>query len=369
MRPAGDEAGSKRRVRSILAACAALCFAVTMQACSDRTNAISSSALELDHGEFSPVALRSETLSSAPILGRPRLVALSGRLLWVADQAGNPFLHVLDASSGNLVRSLGLRGQGPRDFTMILNLFPNARGDSLAWVYDAARVLKSVSAAADISTERPYEPQVVQLPSRTFNRVFPLGDNSFLTFALRDTATFMVLDSSGKVVLSSNVPFPGPDSASYVERRKALNGAFVCSRRDGRGFALVHANFGRIDLYDSTLAQTGRADVPFGSQPEFVKDAATGTLMFHRKRDFYFGCAYSREHLFAVFSGRLLAPEQQEPMEGGAYLHVFDLEGARTNVFELGAMVGLSDVDAEERWFYAGAIEAPLILRFQLPRM
>ena len=70
-----------------------------------------------DHAGLTVTPLEGERINSAPVIGRPLMVKLSDSTLWVADASSNPGLHALDAARGELLFSVGKRGQGPGEFS------------------------------------------------------------------------------------------------------------------------------------------------------------------------------------------------------------------------------------------------------------
>jgi len=65
--------------------------------------------------------LVSDTLVGSVIaagdgVGDPRGLALVGSHLWIADRAGDPYLHVVDLTGTSSAVPRGARGEGPGDY-------------------------------------------------------------------------------------------------------------------------------------------------------------------------------------------------------------------------------------------------------------
>jgi hypothetical protein len=120
---------SRRHISSSLALLSAIFLLVP--GCTDHQPIADSAVKILDHSGLPVVRLQPDTLSAADALGQPSQLALIGGHLWVADRAEEPFLHLLDTATGQVVKSLGRLGEGPEDFTLILSLFANFGDDSV----------------------------------------------------------------------------------------------------------------------------------------------------------------------------------------------------------------------------------------------
>jgi hypothetical protein len=149
----------------------------------------------------------------------------------------------------------------------------------------------------------------------------------------------------------------------------SVSGNALCSRPDASGFAVTYSNFGRLELRDSTGVLGMRVQTPFASEPEFTRSPTTGRLQFRQERDYYRGCAFSGNHLFALFSGRREADFRAGQYEyaEASFVHVFDMRGRLVRVLDLGVGVLMFALDGTGRTMYGTSWSTGQVYRFALP--
>lgn len=97
----------------------AICFALLLAtgACTDAPGSSDSAAESRD-----AVVARLVPFAEHALIGEPDDLLARDTLLWVSDRQGEPFLHLLHAQTGVLLRALGRRGAGPGDFAWPVSL-------------------------------------------------------------------------------------------------------------------------------------------------------------------------------------------------------------------------------------------------------
>ena len=87
--------------------------------------------------------LEAELLSRHPAIGQPGIIQPWGRYILLSDWMGDPHLHVIDRSTGQLVVSFGRIGSGPGEFAnLIAGIQVPSHDTSAAWVFDARRLIR-----------------------------------------------------------------------------------------------------------------------------------------------------------------------------------------------------------------------------------
>ena len=315
-----------------------------------------------DHAGLPLLKIHAETLSAANTLGKPSFLALNGSRLWISDRGGNPFLHIVDTATGRIIRSHGRRGDGPEEFRDVVNLLPDPVDQSKVLAWDARYRLMRVSETRGV--EAGYISPQNQRPAY----VFPAGRNQFLGFRYSDSSAFVLFDAAGRILRTASMTLPGDSAVVRRQRQLAITGAFICTKTDFSGFALVHSNFGRIELFDSLARKVGNARVPYPSEPTFEKNATTQQAAFKQLRSFYQGCAFSDQYLFALFLGKSLN-ESSPSVTGGRYVHVFDYSGALVRVLELDAEISILTVDRAGRKLYGTSWTEALLFKATIPTL
>jgi hypothetical protein len=152
----------------------------------------------------------------------------------------------------------------------------------------------------------------------------PLDDGRLLGFpGPPNSEFFSIYNMSGDYLGSPRVALPGPELVPLSARLELLNGTSRCARLDGGGFAMTYHLASIIQLYDRDGAFVRNAAVPVRSEEHFEPNPRSGKITFQRGIPHYSACAYSRDHLFAVYWGTSFTDEEPE----GQTIHQFDLTG------------------------------------------
>lgn len=237
------------------------------------------------HEAFSPVELTNQPFSNDTALGQPGTLVLHDGLLWVVDYGGAPMLHAFEPTTGTLVWSGGLSGEGPGEFGSISSLGGSAPGRRL-WAFDDNARRFTVIDTNQNSATTP-EVAVVRAEGR-LGRAIPMHDDAF--FALHmlppDSAHAIIIDRSGAIVRTEQWPLLGADSVPMYPRMLASGGSFgvaLCARPEGDKLAVAYTGAGKIDFFDDQAKHVGEAEVPFPTDAVFKRNQS-GELRASRRR-------------------------------------------------------------------------------------
>jgi hypothetical protein len=146
-------------------------------------------------------------------------------------------------------------------------------------------------------------------------------------------------------------------------RLELLNGTSRCARLDGGGFAMTYHLASIIQLYDRDGAFIRNAAVPVKSEEHFEPNPRSGRITFQRGIPHYSACAYSRDHLFAVYWGTSFTDEEPE----GHTIHQFDLTGDFVLALHVDAKFSYIAVNAAGSEAYTMSFMSGQVFRLTLP--
>ena len=171
--------------------CAGLLLATALAGCGGGDGPMD--GLEIQHSSVRDT-LQPELVASSPAIGLPSDIVAAGGLLWVKDLAGDPYLHVIDAENGEVLASLGRRGDGGGEFQGGINGMRHFFPDTTAlWAFDPTgqrltRVQLGVP-SSEWATIRllgsPYVSRTVWLDPDTFMGVSGSEDARYLRLRLQ----------------------------------------------------------------------------------------------------------------------------------------------------------------------------------------
>jgi hypothetical protein len=339
----------------LLAAC------VTLHAC----DTPDSSQTFFAHADLSVDSLESISISAPPAIGRPTLLRMTGRHLWISDLASDPGLHVVDAETGVLVRSFGRMGEGPGEFSTRPFGLEIAPGDSSAvWAFDLS--LQRLTRFEATSPMLDEAPAIHLRGDIRVQRVAWVTQDRLVGIANSDEARFLFFSPSGERTGEAAGALLGSPDVPRGARLAASNGGIKVCAWPGRGFAIVNFMVGRIEYYDVDANFVREPAVPYRSEPEFEPDS-TGRVVFVTPRRWYFDCSATRDYLFALFSGRLQSRYEGDARSSAEYVHVFDWDGALRAVYHLDREVRAIVADDSGSLLFAASLVDGGLYRYDLP--
>jgi hypothetical protein len=304
--------------------------------------------------------------NESPIVGRPAGLELSGPVLWVRDAAGDPYLHALDASTGEVLQSVGRKGSGPGEFESVFQLSAPSSQPGSVWAFDLQQQrLTFVTPDEPPSRSSPVIP--LQGSPRVVKAVW-VAPGEFVGVNEFPRERFVRFDSLGHRVATAPGELLGDSTVPEAARSKATITAFtICPDTNG-GFALAYNAAGRVELYSPSAHLRDTVSVPYPSHANFVLDEKTNALKWSYDRVWYLGCDAGARNLYAVFGGRKRDAFPPEQWSVGRFLHVFSLEdGSLSAVYRLDPPVSDIQVGPDEITIYASSPLTAKVYKFTLP--
>ncbi|MEQ9568688.1 MAG: hypothetical protein RLN75_00740, partial [Longimicrobiales bacterium] len=263
--------------------------------------------------------LQGQVLSDSPIIGIPTGLQLAESGLWVLDAAGDPFLHLVDPGTGSVERSFGRLGQGPGEFQGVpFGISVDDQAYPWAWDIQGSRLTRLTETMADSA-----ETMLLQGVPTPFHVVWLQG--RIVGVSPSAEARFSLFSADGARI--GNVPgrLPGDESIPQRERmRAASSGIGICATPGRLGFALVYFSAGLVEVYDLDGDYRFDLEVPEPS-PHPFQEGEDGAMEFAPTKMHYTSCGASRDHLFAVWSGKRMSAGDEGL--AGSVVDVFDTEG------------------------------------------
>lgn len=345
--------------------------AIGLMGCDSQTEDPSS---DRQSGASEAVQVDGQELARAPVIGRPGSPVLvrggdNGEMVWLRDTSGDPGLHLIDASSGEVIRSFGRAGEGPGEFSRgrPSDLLPDPERPNAVWAWDMGlqrltRFDPKPSNGYDVDTRHLQQEIPIQ-------RVLRLDDGRLLGVRGAATARFVLFDRDGVPERSVDQSLPGPEDAPTRERIDAANQAVALCAWPGRGFAMAHTQYGKIEFYDYDARAVALARVPHPSDPIFEPNN-DGVPVFRWRRSHYVGCAATTDYMYAIYSGRELDVDDDPAISAsGNVVHVFDWAGTLHEVYQLDRYVKDVNIvsDPEGYWMYAASLPDAALYRYALP--
>lgn len=294
---------------------------------------IDESAIYVRTAVSSHDSLRSTAFSESGIIVRAWMIGATPKLVVVSDSK-EPFLHVFDAVTGRHIRSLGIRGDGPGEFSGAPSLMRASLYTDTLWLLDGPR--RRISGVPLAQLEHDSVPTTFSMfnfgsgllyaadgPLRT-GPILGLAENRMQGTVPMLSAARHVAPTAGAVqeMHDSRID-PSYWSVAYTGR--------PCASPHHNVFAQIFRYAGRIDLLDAAGHQLQSVDVPYPYPPYAdVNHRVDGEIAFSsindRVRDAYSDCAATERYLYALYNGRRRVADSLYPEPNGE-IHVFGWNG------------------------------------------
>jgi hypothetical protein len=287
--------------------------------------------------------------------------------LWVADAAQDPSLHQLDLASGELVRSIGRKGEGPGDLASSPQIHAapaDTTGAIWTWDFRLRRLTRFDP------TDPLIDPLTILVePPPTAAaawRIAWLESDLLVGIHPSEEERFSLFSASGELRRTAPGTFLGSEEVRLTLRRNVTMSGFLACPWPGRGFAIIYFTVGRIEFYDRDARFVQLASVPFPSEA-FVRNGE-GSLVAASGREYYRGCLVHEDRLYATFSGRRAADYEGPSSYAAEFVHVFDWNGVLREVYELEPAIHQIEIPATGEVLYGASLNDATIYRFPLPR-
>jgi hypothetical protein len=313
------------------------------------------------------IDVRGELFARDPGFGDLATLMVRGSYLWVGDASGDPFLHVIDVTSGQVIVSFGRHGDGPGDFQSIPWLMADPADPEGVIVYDRlAGRLTRLGVGADSQVEvRSTTLVPVSSPHPAWIAPVRGGYVGWLR-DVRDSAhRWILFGHPGGAPTAVPGPLVGPERVGFRQRLDASSSLQICERPDGTRFAVVYGSAGRIELHDSAARFLGLADVPDSSNGDFQQQPGRG-LIWNGLHFWYASCAASEPYLFALYAGtRVHYPGP--PPNISRQVQIYDWHGRLIATLALSTGIDAIALDVKRGVLYGLGGSGTEIYRFDLP--
>lgn len=286
------------------------------------------------------VIVRADIVHASEELAIPTdLEVVGGHLVLVDRYADHP-IHIVDATEGELLRSLGRAGDGPGEYRQLSSIAPVPGSSTAFWAYDMGLArLTYVDLADEGTLQRPWEARLMTLQSdgARVTGIEWTSEDRFLAAGFFPDGRLGEFGADGEMrgVLGALPSNPNHAPASVLQH--AYMGTLKAHPEGSRlALALRHASVIEIrDADGSLIARTVGPQEDF--EPKFeTADTERGAKM-RSGSDMRFGyidMAVTGDRIYGLFSGRT-----REGYSGratlGRYIHVFDWDGTLEEVIEV----------------------------------
>jgi hypothetical protein len=279
-------------------------------------------------------SLVSERIGPTDLLSNPWMIAANERIIVVSD-LNPPYLHVLNAVTGEHIKSFGLTGEGPGDFAGAPSLMRASMPTDTLWVLDGLR--RRITGFG-----------IRELASIAFApRASTYSFDSVLVYTADGPDRFgaFVGMAQGWEGQLSPVRIRRTDPKVQVFDERELIDRRLSPRYKGNAYlgrlclsprqSLTVQTFsfaGRLDFLDSAGVMIRSARTPYSFRPDpYADTSGNEPIDFNpflpRVRWAYYDCAVGDAFLYALYDGRLTGANPENAVPHGE-IHVFDWEGA-----------------------------------------
>lgn len=321
------------------------------------------------HYTIDPITLAGDVFHTGDHLGLPVDLEVEGNAVLSIDRRGAKSLHVIHATDGSLVASVGSPGEGPSEFMAPTTITRDRAGR--VWVLDMTTQRMTRIDLERLEETGAWADSMFQIHGALVTDLSWTSGRGLIAGGVFPEARFGLLDGSGTLTGQAG-RFPDMEGdMPAVLRQQAFESRFA-AHPDGRRFAVAARYAGRIDLIDDRAGSLGEVSAPLPFEPRFE---------VRRKGDFpvatfppssttgYIDVAATRDFVLGLFSGRTEADFPGRD-NYASDIHVFDWAGALIAVLRADRDLFAITVDEERGRLLAIAHDpVPAILSFTLPAL
>lgn len=307
--------------------------------------------------------LAADLLVRHPAIGAPGHIQPWSNWILVSDWQGDPNLHAVNATTGELMVSFGRVGEGPGEFVgSIAGIQVPSHDRSAAWLYDMRKLVRlerpGAIASNVVTVDLTAVPQLL--------RVSWLDSATILGVKLQPAEErFVFFDKAGNVTRTVPGSLLGEDGIPVSQRLRASSSFSLCAHPTGRGFAMAYKHAAKVEIYDRAAEHVVDANVPNPNSPRF--EDVDGGVRFVPERLHYSSCWASSEYLYVLYSGDHYGSQPLAGIGDGQEIHVFDWDTGRlVREFYLDVPVFGFSVVETAGWLYGGSLADGGVYRFRL---
>lgn len=317
--------------------------------------------------DVSTALLSSTTLVNSDTLGQPIELRLVDSDLIISDGSGLPPLHVVDASNGEYVASIGEQGQGPGEYQSVADMLPMYDTCFGALDSELRRITKYCQGEESEGWVRKGQTSF-QIGAPITDAVHLSGGLfAFIGFFRERRLAFY--DSTGSYIRTTG-PIPPGDEEIPVPVRQHAYQSFLShhSETDQIVVGTRHADF--IEVYSPRGERTVLIHGPRQFTPTYNWRMRGDTPSMVQTPDTRFGYVdveVGGNRIYALYSGQIQS-EAEGLAHMGAELFVFDLEGNPINHYELDQRVIAMEVNESGDTVYGSVLHPrPIVVQYRLP--
>lgn len=303
------------------------------------------------------------------IMGGPNAMALSDSILAIVDVKSDSLLLFFNVKEGRYIRKVGVRGQGPSEFSVLSSL--ESRGGSSFSFYD-------INKRTFFYTNMTTDEDVRFISAFHVDSVFPfevhsMANGRFIASGIYDNYRFCLLDSSGQVQ-STFGEWPYRDevekNVSGMVRSQAYmfniatspsKTKFVASLLSADILAFYQLENDLVHLIKETILTY--PEYEYRNNPTSYSGASRDAPMN------YLSATCSEDYVYVLYSGKSFRENALASFLGNI-IYVYTWSGDKLAVLKSDKLLGKICLAEDGKAMYAIAYDFdPVLVQFSLPQL
>ena len=293
----------------------------------------------LEAPEAQAVAGDASILNQSEELAIPTDVEIVGEHLVLVDRRANQPIHVLHATSGELLRSIGRDGDGPGEYRALRSVSRVPGSATAFWAYDMADSrLTYVDLADEGALARPWDSVLFRLSAQAqVTGVEFASDHSIIAAGFFPDGRLGQFGPDGQMLRAfGELPSSSQEAPATVVQHAYMGTLKAHPNGSRMAIGLRHASW--IEIRDADGAIIGKTELPSEAfAPLFeVAETEKGPMMRSDAtlRFGYIDVAVTSSRIYGLYSGRT-----RDGYRGNAnfgwQVHVFDWSGRLLTVIDV----------------------------------
>lgn len=315
-----------------------------------------------------PERIQSQRFYSSDSLGSPTRLVVADDKIVVINSYGEPYIHVIDKTRGELITTFGRNGEGPGEYKAPFAVSTGLDPDTI-YVGDAgigrvtSVVLTQMTANSDAYS------RIIPVTGTTFQEILRVPDG-FLANSGSGRDRFFRMNMNGRITATFGPP-PPVDTTEVPPDVAALAYTDVIAVNHQRGLiAAGGAWTGSLVIYESDGSIRDSVDTPIRFRPRFRVGSRAERPSFipaQETRQGYVDLVGTQCCIIGLFSGKTLA-ESAGSSATGRDLHVFTWDGDLLRVLRVDRNINSLAIDSQNDSFFASHWGVdPSVIRFTVP--